>query len=400
VSVFDFTVIGGGIVGLSAAKSLCARFPDARVLLIEKETELASHQTGRNSGVIHSGIYYKPGSFKARFAKAGSESMVRFCEENQIPYDVCGKLIVATGADELPQLERLFQRGLQNEVPVELLSAERVKEIEPHVQGVAGLHVKSTGITNYRLVAQAFARQIEAAGGTIRLGSRVLNIRAATSTSTKLIKTTGGDFETKFIVNCAGLFSDRVAGMSGNPSPVKIVPFRGEYFELVPEKRQLVKSLIYPVPDPNFPFLGVHFTRMIDGSVHAGPNAVLAFAREGYFKSDINLRDLREAVLYQGFRKLAWKHAGEGIREIYRSLSKTAFTRSLQRLIPEVRSEDLVSCKAGIRAQALERDGSLVDDFYFVSGPAMLNVCNAPSPAATASIEIGYEIANRVVRMI
>jgi L-2-hydroxyglutarate oxidase len=308
-------------------------------------------------------------------------------------------LIVATSDDELPRLENLYERGLENQIPVRRLTAEQVREIEPHVSAIAGIHVKTTGITNYRLVAEEFSKQIIGAGGTIRLGSKVVAISDSGS-KTKVIQTTGGEFETKFIVNCAGLFSDRVAGMSGNPSPVKIVPFRGEYFELVPEKRQFVKSLIYPVPDPNFPFLGVHFTRMIDGSVHAGPNAVLAFAREGYFKSDINLRDLREAVLYQGFRKLAWKHAGEGMREIYRSLSKTAFTRSLQRLIPEIRSEDLVPCKAGIRAQALERDGSLVDDFYFVSGPAMLNVCNAPSPAATASIEIGDEIANRVVRMI
>lgn len=386
-------------MGLSAARSLGHRYPEAKILLLEKEAELCQHQTGRNSGVIHSGIYYKPGSYKARFAKAGAESMVRFCAEHRIPYDVCGKLIVATSDDELPRLENLYKRGLENQIPVRRLTAEQVREIEPHVSAIAGIHVETTGITNYRLVAEEFSKQIIGAGGTIRLGSKVVAISDSGS-KTKVIQTTSGEFETKFIVNCAGLFSDRVAGMSGNPSPVKIVPFRGEYFELVPEKRQLVKSLIYPVPDPNFPFLGVHFTRMIDGSVHAGPNAVLAFAREGYFKSDINLRDLREAVLYQGFRKLAWKHAGEGMREIYRSLSKTAFTRSLQRLIPEIRSEDLVPCKAGIRAQALERDGSLVDDFYFVSGPAMLNVCNAPSPAATASIEIGDEIANRVVRMI
>jgi L-2-hydroxyglutarate oxidase len=399
VTLFDFAIIGGGIVGLSAARSLGHRYPEAKILLVEKEAELCQHQTGRNSGVIHSGIYYKPGSYKAKFAKAGAESMVRFCAEYQIPYDVCGKLIVATSDDELPRLENLYKRGLENQIPVRRLTAEQVREIEPHVSAIAGIHVKTTGITNYRLVAEVFSKQIIGAGGTIRLGSKVVAISDSGS-KTKVIQTTSGEFETKFIVNCAGLFSDRVAGMSGNPSPVKIVPFRGEYFELVPEKRHLVKSLIYPVPDPNFPFLGVHFTRMVDGSVHAGPNAVLAFAREGYFKSDINLRDLREAVLYKGFRKLAWKHAGEGMREIYRSLSKTAFTRSLQRLIPEIRSEDLVPCKAGIRAQALERDGSLVDDFYFVSGPAMLNVCNAPSPAATASIEIGDEIANRVVRMI
>jgi L-2-hydroxyglutarate oxidase len=394
--VFDFTIIGGGIVGLSTARCLSIRYPKARMLLLEKEDELACHQTGRNSGVIHSGIYYKPGSFKARFAKAGSESMIRFCEQNCIPYEICGKLIVATNSAEIPQLEKLLQRGIQNQVPVELLTAEQVKEVEPHVKAVAGLHVKSTGITNYRLVAQVFASQFQEAGGMIRLGSNVLRIRGESNSSAKLIQTTKGDFESKFIINCAGLFSDRIARMNGVETPVKIVPFRGEYFEIVKEKRYLVRNLIYPVPNPDFPFLGVHFTRMIDGSVHAGPNAVLAFSREGYRKSDFNLRDFSETICFNGFRKLAWKHSGEGLRELYRSFSKSAFTKSLQRLVPEIRSADLIPCEAGIRAQALSEDGALVDDFQFISTPGMLSVCNAPSPAATASIEIGDEIVTRM----
>jgi L-2-hydroxyglutarate oxidase len=322
--------------------------------------------------------------------------MIRFCEQNCIPYEICGKLIVATNSAEIPQLEKLLQRGIQNQVPVELLTAEQVKEVEPHVKAVAGLHVKSTGITNYRLVAQVFASQFQEAGGMIRLGSNVLRIRGESNSSAKLIQTTKGDFESKFIINCAGLFSDRIARMNGVETPVKIVPFRGEYFEIVKEKRYLVRNLIYPVPNPDFPFLGVHFTRMIDGSVHAGPNAVLAFSREGYRKSDFNLRDFSETICFNGFRKLAWKHSGEGLRELYRSFSKSAFTKSLQRLVPEIRSADLIPCEAGIRAQALSEDGALVDDFQFISTPGMLSVCNAPSPAATASIEIGDEIVTRM----
>lgn len=394
MATFDYAVIGGGIVGLSAAMHVGKKYPHARVLLLEKETQLAQHQTGRNSGVIHSGIYYKPGSYKARFAKAGAESMVRFCEEHGIPFEVCGKVIVATRENELTQLENLYQRGLQNEVPVEKLSAERVREIEPHVSSLAGLLVKSTGITSYRRVCEEYFRQIEQAGGTVKLGSGVTGI--VERGGSHVLQTATGEYEAKFVINCAGLYSDRVARLAGTDPKAKIVPFRGEYFELVPDKRHLVKTLIYPVPNPDFPFLGVHFTRMIDGSIHAGPNAVLAFAREGYHKSDINLGELAETLTFGGFWKLARKHLGEGLKEMHRSLSKAAFARSLQQLIPEVRSEDLVECAAGIRAQALTDDGKLVDDFLIIPARRAMHVCNAPSPAATASLEIGKEIAAQV----
>ena len=389
----DYTIIGGGIVGLAAAWQLGVRRPGTRIVLLEKEPELALHQTGRNSGVIHSGIYYKPGSFKARFAKAGAESMVEFCRHHDIPHDVCGKVIVATEEAELAPLEKLFQRGVENEIPVERLVPEQVAELEPHVRCLAAIHVKSTGITGYRLVAQTFARLIEAAGGTIVRGAMVIGIEKRPNAT--IVRTTMGEFEAKFVVNCAGLHSDRVARMAGVDPKTRIVPFRGEYFELVPEKRHLVKSLIYPVPNPDFPFLGVHFTRMIDGSVHAGPNAVLAFAREGYRKRDLRIRDLAETLAFRGFRKLAWRHTAEGMKEFFRSCSKAAFTRSLQRLIPEVQADDLMPCVAGVRAQAITDSGELVDDFLFVPKDRMLHVLNTPSPAATASIEIGKEIAKR-----
>lgn len=395
MAIFDYAVIGGGIVGLSAAMHVSQRFPEAQVLVLEKESQPARHQTGRNSGVIHSGIYYKPGSYKARFAKAGAESMVRFCEQHNIPFDVCGKVIVATKESELAPLENLYQRGLQNGVPVAKLSAAQVREIEPHVSCLAGLSVKSTGITDYRKVCQAYLQQIERSGGTVRMLAEVTHIRDLERF--RLIETKSGEeYQAKFVINCAGLYSDRVARAAGTDPKAKIVPFRGEYYELVPGKRHLVKTLIYPVPNPDFPFLGVHFTRMIDGSVHAGPNAVLAFAREGYFKTDFDLRDFFETMMYPGFWKLARKHLGEGLKEMHRSFSKAAFTRSLQQLIPEIRTEDLTECAAGIRAQALTDDGSLVDDFLIIPAHNAMHVCNAPSPAATASLEIGQEIAAQV----
>lgn len=392
--VYDYLVIGGGIVGLSVAKHLGEKHRKAKIMLLEKETQLAQHQTGRNSGVIHSGIYYKPGSYKARFAKAGAESMVKFCRKYDIPHEVCGKVIVATRDSELVQLEKLHQRGIENGVPVERLTAEQVVEIEPHVFCLAGLRVKSTGITNYRMVCEKLRELIVKAGGHIELSSEVRRIRQ--DGEAQVIETTTGDHKAKFVINCAGLYSDRVARASGVDPKAQIVPFRGEYYELVPDKRHLVKTLIYPVPNPDFPFLGVHFTRMIDGSIHAGPNAVLALAREGYKKTDINIGDLKETLAFRGFWKLMGEHFGEGMREMYRSLSKTAFTVSLQQLIPEVRSEDLVPCAAGIRAQALTDEGRLVDDFLIIPDHRTLHVCNAPSPAATASLEIGKEITARV----
>ena len=391
---YDHLVIGGGIVGISTAFHLCEAFPGARVLLLEKESGPARHQTGRNSGVIHSGIYYKPGSFKAKFARSGARSMVEFCREHGIPHDVCGKVIVATKQSEVPLLENLFQRGLQNDVPVEKVSAERVREIEPHVRCVAGLLVKATGITSYSEVCRKFLELIEAAGGEVRFGQTVRRIQERGGV--KVIGTDAGEFEAKFVINCAGLHSDRVARMAGADPGARIVPFRGEYFELVPEKRHLVNTLIYPVPNPDFPFLGVHFTKMIDGSVHAGPNAVLAMKREGYFKTDFNLRDFSETMAFGGFWKLAGKNLGEGLKEMHRSFFKSAFVHSLQQLIPEVRAEDLVPCKAGVRAQALCDDGRLVDDFLIVKGKGTLHVCNAPSPAATAALEIGKSIVQQL----
>jgi L-2-hydroxyglutarate oxidase len=394
METYDYVVIGGGIVGFSTAYHLGKSFPGARVLLLEKESSPAQHQTGRNSGVIHSGIYYKPGSFKAKFAKAGALSMVEFCKEHGIPYDVCGKVIVATKESELQQLENLYQRGLQNECPVEKVSPERVREIEPHVKCVAGVLVKSTGITSYVAVCRKYLELIEAAGGVVKFNQPVEAIDERGNV--KVVKTPDAEYEAKFIINCAGLHSDRVARMAGADPGARIVPFRGEYFELTPEKRHLVKTLIYPVPNPDFPFLGVHFTKMIDGSVHAGPNAVLALKREGYFKSDFNLRDFSETMAFPGFWKLVSKNLGEGMKEMHRSFFKSAFVHSLQQLIPEVRAEDLVPCKAGVRAQALYDDGRLVDDFLIVKGKGTLHVCNAPSPAATASLEIGKSIVQQI----
>ncbi len=392
--IYDFAIIGGGIVGLATGLSLSRRHPGARIVLLEKESEPSLHQTGRNSGVIHSGIYYKPGSFKARFAKAGATSMVEFCREHGIPHDVCGKVIVATREEELPLLANLYQRGLQNGLPVKKISADEVREIEPHVRSLAGIRVPTTGITSYRAVSQKYLELFEANGGVAKFRNQVLHI--TDRGGLHVVETDAGEYDARFVINCAGLHSDRVARLAGANPGAKIVPFRGEYYELVPERRHLVKTLIYPVPNPDFPFLGVHFTMMIDGSVHAGPNAVLAFKREGYFKSDFNLRDFAETMAFGGFWKLAQKNLGEGLKEIYRSLSKAAFVRSLQQLIPEVRAEDLVPCKAGVRAQALLNDGKLVDDFLMVKGRHALHVCNAPSPAATASLEIGKAIVDQV----
>ncbi len=357
----DYVIIGGGIVGLATAMAVGKKHPKASTLVLEKEQDLAQHQTGRNSGVIHSGIYYKPGSLKARFAREGNRSMVEFCRERGIKHDVCGKVIVATKASELPLLESLFQRGLDHRLAVARLAPEQVQEIEPHVRCLAGVRVPSTGIVNYREVSAKYVELIKLQGGTVQTGTRVDRLREVNGI--QVIETSHGEFEAGFVINCAGLFSARVARF---------------------------------VPNPDFPFLGVHFTRMIDGSVHAGPNAVLAFRREGYEKADFNLRDFCETLTYRGFWKLARKHFREGMREIYRSFSKAAFVRSLQQLIPEIEPADLIPCKAGVRAQALLNDGRLVDDFLMIRGHNALHVCNAPSPAATASLEIAKTIVAQI----
>ena len=394
MTTYDYAVIGGGIVGLSTAMQLAQQYAHARILMLEKEASPALHQTGRNSGVIHSGIYYKPGSYKARFARAGASSMVDFCREHDIPHEVCGKVIVATQEKERQGLDNLFQRGRQNGLPVRKISPQELNEIEPHVRCVAGIHVPTTGITNYRNVSQKYLELFLEQGGQAMFENEVRQI--TDRGRTHLIETTRGEFEAKFLINCAGLYSDRITRLAGKDPGIKIVPFRGEYYELAPSKRHLVKTLIYPVPNPDFPFLGVHFTRMIDGSVHCGPNAVLAFKREGYKKTDFNLRDFCETMLYRGFWRLARKNFGEGMKEIYRSVSKAAFVHSLQQLIPEVEAADLVPCQAGVRAQALLNDGRLVDDFLIVRGQNALHVCNAPSPGATASLEIGKAIVAQI----
>jgi L-2-hydroxyglutarate oxidase len=392
--MYDFTVIGGGVIGLSVAMQLGQRYPNARVAVLEKENSWAYHQTGNNSGVIHSGIYYKPGSLKANLCREGCNSLVKFCQDHGIDHEICGKVIVATDAKELVLLENLYQRGLENGIKVAKLAAEQVKEIEPHIDCVAGIRVFSTGIVDYKQVCQKYADLIRLQGGNLYLNTKVERI--IERGESQILETNNGIFETRFLINCAGLHSDRVAKLGHVDPHAKIVPFRGEYYELKPEKRYLVKHLVYPVPNPNFPFLGVHFTRMIDGSVHAGPNAVLSFKREGYRKTDFDLRDLTEVLTYPGFWKLAAKHADEGIREIVRSFIKAAFVRSLQRLIPEVQADDLVPTHAGVRAQALMSDGKLVDDFLIVKGRNSFHVCNAPSPAATSSLEIGKAIAEQM----
>lgn len=390
----DCIIVGGGIVGLATAWSLMERQPGIRLLLLEKESSLATHQTGRNSGVIHSGIYYKPGGYKARFAREGSRSMVEFCREQGIPHDVCGKVIVATRKAELPLLDKLFQRGLENELPVTRLTEGQVREVEPHVCALGGIRVPTTGIVDYRTVCSRYADLVRKNGGEVVTGAKVVQVRE--SGGTHHIETSQGSYEAKFLINCAGLHSDRVARLAGIKPSARIVPFRGEYFELVPERRHLVKTLIYPVPNPEFPFLGVHFTRMIDGSVHAGPNAVLAFKREGYHKTDFSLRDTWETMTYGGFWKMARKNWSEGWMEMRRSFSKAQFVRSLQQLIPEVQEADVVPTHAGVRAQALLADGGMVDDFLFVPGRNAMHVCNAPSPAATASLQIGRAVADKV----
>ncbi|MGB3557969.1 MAG: L-2-hydroxyglutarate oxidase [Geitlerinemataceae cyanobacterium] len=395
MTTYDFAIIGGGIVGLSTAMALGAKYPQSRLLVIEKEDGWARHQTGHNSGVIHSGIYYKPGSFKAKFCRDGSRSMVEFCQKYGIEYEVCGKVIVATKPEELPFLEKLYQRGLENQLSIAKLSGEQVREIEPHVRCLAGIRVDSTGIVDYIQVCDRYLQIIADRNTDLQLNTQVDRIRE--TNESLILETNQGDFKTNFAINCAGLYSDRVARNSGVDPQAKIFPFRGEYYELKPGKRNFVKNLIYPVPNPNFPFLGVHFTRSIDGSVHAGPNAVLSLKREGYGKTDFDLRDFAEIISYPGFWKFVAKHGKMGVEEMIRSFSKAAFVRSLQRLIPEVEAEDLTPISAGVRAQALNLEGKLVDDFLILEEHRTLHVCNAPSPAATSSLEIGKTIADRLV---
>jgi L-2-hydroxyglutarate oxidase LhgO len=387
----DVVVIGGGIVGLSVARHFSRAFPKLRLLVVEKEESVGRHQSGHNSGVIHSGIYYKPGSLKARLCVEGAAAMCVFCREYGIPYQICGKLIVATSDDEIPRLHSLLERGRANGLAgLRLLDRKEASEIEPHCGGVAWLFVPGTGITDYAKVCEKYAELITAQGSSVHTSTEVQGIVQRGGET--VVETTRGSFSTRYIINCAGLHSDRVSRMAGSAPAVEIVPFRGEYYDLVPERRHLVHGLIYPVPDLRFPFLGVHFTRRIGGEVDAGPNAVLAFKREGYHKTDFNLRDVSETFLYPGFWKMAAKYWRSGAAEFYRSVRKSAFVKALQKLMPEVRNSDLVPNGSGVRAQALRPDGSLVDDFQFECTGNMLHVWNVPSPAATASLPIGREI--------
>lgn len=393
--MYDFIIIGGGIVGLSTGMALLQRNPHAKLLLLEKESRLAFHQTGHNSGVIHSGIYYKPGSLKARFSKEGGKKLLEFCEKYELDYEICGKVIVAAEPEEVPLLHSLYQRGLENGLNISKIDQHELQSIEPHVNGLEAIHVKSAGIVDYKMVAGKFAELIQESGGDIVLNCRVEKIE---ETGDRVVVECDKDrtYEARYLINCAGLHCDRIAQLDGLSTGMKIIPFRGEYYELVPEKKYLVKHLIYPVPNPKFPFLGVHFTRMINGDVHAGPNAVLSFKREGYDRSDFDLKDFAEVMTYPAFWKMASRNMSEGIKEMIRSFSKKVFVKSLQRLIPEIQEQDLIPSENGVRAQALTKDGQLIDDFFIVTNNRSIHILNAPSPAATASISIGQAIVDKI----
>ena len=393
---YDIVIIGGGILGLSTAMQLLERVPNWRVVVIEKEAQLATHQTGHNSGVMHSGIYYRPGSYKAQFCVAGLNNMVKFCDENEIEYQQCGKVIVALNESELGRLQDLFERGTANGVPdLEIVGPERLKEIEPHTVGMRALWAPHTGIVDFTKVAVAFANKFQQAGGDIFTGAAVKKI--TNMTGSVALETTKGTLQAKHLINCAGLYADKVATMTGEKLGVKIIPFRGEYYTLRPESHHLVSGLIYPVPDPQFPFLGVHFTRNIKGHVEAGPNAVMALRREGYRKRDFSLGESMANLAYPGFWKMAAKYWKIGMGEAYRSFNKRVFLHDLQRLIPEIRNSDLASGGSGVRAQAVARDGSLLDDFSIIQGRDAIHVLNAPSPGATSSLAIGDHIAGLAV---
>lgn len=398
----DLTIIGGGILGLATALKMTAAHPRLRLLLLEKEAELARHQTGNNSGVIHSGLYYRPGSLKARTCVTGRRELMEFCDAHSVPYEICGKVVVATSEEELPRLDELHRRGQANGLRgLEIIGTERLKELEPHAIGIKGLHVPETGIVDYKKVAAAYAEKIRESGGDIRLSQRVAGILDRPDEI--VLQTSGGDYRSKYLINCCGLQSDLIAKMMGGAKQDgepehRIIPFRGEYYKIAPERQFLVKNLIYPVPDPTFPFLGVHFTRMAKGGVEAGPNAVLAYAREGYRHSNINLSDLWQTVSFRGFWAMAGKYWQTGFGELYRSLSKAAFVRALQKLLPEIRESDLVPGGAGVRAQAVSASGALVDDFVIKQTRNAIHVLNAPSPGATASLAIGQSIADMAAK--
>jgi L-2-hydroxyglutarate oxidase LhgO len=383
----DLIIIGGGIVGLATAYRFLERFPGKRVTVLEKEAEIARHQTGRNSGVLHTGIYYRPGSLKAQNCRAGKLAMQEFCTRENIPFILCGKIIVATMETELPRMEALLERGPQNGVVCNRITPEQIRELEPHAAGLAGIHIPEAGVVDYAQVCRRLAEIVIAQGSSVVTSARVTGIRRDNARA--IVETTAGDFAAAQVVNCAGLYSDRVARLSGVKPAAMIVPFRGEFYALREDARHLVRMLIYPVPDPKYPFLGVHFTRRINGLVECGPNAVLAFAREGYKNTTVNARDLTETLTFPGFWRLSMKYWKIGADEMWRSFSKRAFVRALQRLVPAIESNMLDWAPAGVRAQAVGRDGSMLDDFVIEETDRVVNVTNAPSPAATASLNVG-----------
>ncbi|MFO8099367.1 MAG: L-2-hydroxyglutarate oxidase [Salinibacter sp.] len=388
---YDVAIIGGGIVGLATAYRLTEAYPDCSVAVLEKEDAVAAHQTSHNSGVIHSGVFYAPGSRKAKNCREGKRALVAFCEREEVDYEMCGKVVVAAEEPEIPELDRIQEKGRANDVECTRIGPARLHEIEPHVRGVAALHVPGAGIVDYPGVATALADRLRERGHTIRTGAEVLDLH--TEADHVRVVSTAGDVTARHAVNCAGLYADRIAQMSGQENlDVQIVPFRGEYYELVPERRNLCRNLIYPVPDPSFPFLGVHFTRMVDGRVECGPSAVLSFAREGYRLTDVDWNELWEILTYPGFQKLSARHWKKGVRELLQSMSKRVYLQAARHLIPELQMDDVVKSRAGVRAQALHPDGSLEDDFLIMETDRVVNVVNAASPAATSALNIGQLI--------
>ena len=395
--IFDFLIVGGGIVGLATALKILEARPGAKLLLLEKEPALGQHQTGHNSGVLHAGLYYKPGSLKAKLAVEGLRQMVAFCQKHNVAHEQCGKIVIATEPEELPRLEKLLDRGFANGLKgLRRLEPEQIREIEPHAAGLAAIHVPEEGIVDYGAVVKALAAEIQILGGEVRTNQQVESLQQVGSIWR--VRTLSKEFEAKQIVACGGLHSDRLVSKSGMKPSAKIMPFRGEYHMIRRGRQSLVRNLIYPVPNPEFPFLGVHFTRMIQGGVEAGPNAVLALAREGYTWTDISLRDLSESLLFPGLWKFMLKYPSICGYEIWRSMSRKEFCRSLQKLVPDIQEEDLEPGSAGVRAQAMSSNGELMEDFSFEEGSGIMHVVNAPSPAATASLAIGHLLAQRLLK--
>ncbi|WP_312304262.1 L-2-hydroxyglutarate oxidase [Chryseobacterium sp.] len=392
---YDIIIIGAGLVGLATAYQTKLKNPDSKILILEKENDVALHQSGHNSGVIHSGIYYKPGSLKAKNCIEGYNSVINFAEKYGIKYDLCGKIIVATSQEELPLLDNIYKRGVENGLQdLKYLSRDEFREIEPHCEGIKAIKVPQTGIIDYPGIAKKIKELFEELGGEVRFNNEVKNI--ADKGSEIIVTTNTSEIKTKKLISCAGLYSDKITKMTNEKNDVVIIPFRGEYYKIKDEKKYLVKHLIYPVPDPSFPFLGVHFTRMIDGNIEAGPNAVLAFKKEGYNFFDFNFSETMQTMLWPGFRKIVAKYGKTGMGEMHRSLSKSAFTKALQKLLPEIQENDLVPGGSGVRAQACDRNGGLIDDFDIVKNGNIIHVRNAPSPAATSCLSIGNKISELI----